>query len=152
MAMRDKDYIAVVQCDIVRQRCSGYYCEKAFSERADGFAAYPKDKAVRILYMTCGGCCGRGVQRRLTHLARKLKKHEGIDRDRIVVQLSSCITKDNYHSPRCQFVDYMKEIIARAGMECREDTHISPRAEERRKAGVYGKRPAKRARRALKGQ
>jgi len=133
----DKDYIVVVQCEIVKERCSGYFCEKAFHERADGFAAYAKDRPYRIVYLTCGGCCGRAVQRKLTHLARLLKKQEGMDRDRIVVQLSSCITKDNFHSPRCMFADYMKELIARAGFECREDTHLSPQAEGRRAKGVY---------------
>ena len=133
----DTDYIVVVQCEIVKQRCSGYYCEKAFHERAGGFAAYAKDSPLRVLYLTCGGCCGRAVQRKLTHLARQIKKTDGIDRDRIVVQLSSCITKDNFHSPRCMFADYMKELIARAGLACREDTHISPKAESRRTKGVY---------------
>ena len=133
----DTDYIVVVQCEIVKQRCSGYYCEKAFHERAGGFAAYAKDKPLRVLYLTCGGCCGRAVQRKLTHLARQIKKAEGIERDRIVVQLSSCITKDNFHSPRCMFADYMKGLIARAGFACREDTHLSPKAESRRVKGVY---------------
>ena len=26
----DKDYLIVVQCDIVKQRCPGYFCEKAY--------------------------------------------------------------------------------------------------------------------------
>ena len=133
----DKDYVVVVQCEIVKQRCSGYFCEKAFHERADGFAAYAKDKPYRVVYITCGGCCGKAVQRKLTHLARMLKKNEGMDRDRIVVQLSSCITRDNFHSPRCLFTDYMKELIARAGFECREDTHLNAKAESRRTKGVY---------------
>jgi predicted metal-binding protein len=135
--MQDKQYIVVVQCEIVKQRCSGYFCEKAFHERTGGFARYDKDKAYRINYVTCGGCCGRAVQRKVTHLARKLKKNEGFDRDVIVVQLASCITKDNYHSPRCMFADYMKELLARAGLECREDTHTSELAERRRGEGRY---------------
>ena len=134
-----KDYVAIVQCHIVKQRCSGYYCEKAFHDRADGFAVYDRGTPYRILFMTCGGCCGRAVQRKLTHLGRQIQKNEGIGRDRIVVQLSSCITKDNFHSPRCLFVDYMKELIARAGFEVREDTHLNPKAEERRATGVYGR-------------
>ena len=139
MAMPDKDYIVVVQCEIVKERCSGYFCEKAFHERVDGFAAYDKGKDYRTLYVTCGGCCGKAVQRKLTHLGRMIQKKEGIGADRIVVQLSSCMTRDNYHSPRCMFVDYMKGLIGRAGFEVREDTHLSTKAEERRKAGVYGK-------------
>lgn len=53
---------------------------------------------------------------------------------------SSCITKDNFHSPRCLFADYIKTLVARVGLDCREDTHISPVAEKRRKEGVYGRR------------
>lgn len=136
--MTDKDYIVIVQCHIVKERCSGYFCEKAFNERADGFAAYPKDKAYRTLYMTCGGCCGKSVQRRVTHLARNIEKKEGIGRDRLVVHLASCITRSNFHWPRCVFADAMKEAIQRAGVEVREDTHVSSLAENRRAAGQYG--------------
>jgi predicted metal-binding protein len=137
MAALDKDYIVVVQCEIVKERCSGYFCEKAFHERADGFAAYDKGKDYRILYMTCGGCCGKAVQRKLTHLARKIKKNEGVEKGRIVVQLASCMTKDNFHSPPCPHLGLIKEIIARAGLDVREDTHTSPKAEQRRASGQY---------------
>ncbi len=93
--VKDKDYIVIVQCDIVKERCSGVYCERAFHERSGGFAGLPKDRAYRTLNMTCGGCCGRALHRKLTHLARKLKK-EDIKKKQILVQLSSCITNDNY--------------------------------------------------------
>jgi hypothetical protein len=33
------DYLVVVQCDIVMERCSGYFCEKAFDERSGVFEA-----------------------------------------------------------------------------------------------------------------
>ena len=136
--LRDKDYVVVVQCHIVKERCSGYFCEKAFHDRTGGFAAYPKDKPYRVLTLTCGGCCGKAIQRKLTHLARQIRKEEGVGRDRIVVQLSSCMTRDNYHSPRCLFIDYIETIIARAGIACREDTRISDLAQQRRAEGVYG--------------
>jgi len=135
--VQEPDYLVIVQCDLVKQRCSGYFCEKAFHERADGFAPYPADRACRTLYLTCGGCCGKAVQRKLTHLARCLKKHEGVAKDRLVVHLASCITRDNFHSPRCPFADYMKTLISRAGLACREDTHLSPVSERRRAAGLY---------------
>ena len=61
--IKNKDYIVVVQCHIVKERCSGYYCEKAFNERTGGFADYPREKSYRIMNMTCGGCCGRAVHR-----------------------------------------------------------------------------------------
>ncbi|HUT09780.1 MAG TPA: CGGC domain-containing protein [Thermoguttaceae bacterium] len=133
----EKDYIVVVQCDIVKQRCSGYPCEKAFHHRDGGFAAYPKDKVYRTLYLTCGGCCGRAIHRKLVDLTRRIAKMEKIEKDRIVVHLSSCITTDNYHGPPCPHLDYLKVLIARAGLDVREGTQISEAAEKKRKAGTY---------------
>ena len=135
--VKEKDYIVVVQCHIVKQRCSGYYCEKAFNERTGGFATYPKDRPYRIMNMTCGGCCGRAVHRKLSLLTRRIKKDEGIGKERIVVQLSSCITKDNFHAPPCPHLDYIKTLIAKLGLDVREDTHINKMSEQRRKDGLY---------------
>lgn len=135
--MKDKDYIAVVQCHLVKQRCSGYFCEKAFRERTGGFAPYSADKPYRTLYMTCGGCCGRPLHRKLSHLIHKIKAKEGIEKDRIVVQLSSCITNDSYHGPACPHLDYLKELIAKLQLDICETTSISKRAEELRKTGIY---------------
>jgi len=134
--MPETDYIVIVQCDIVKQRCSGAKCERAFHERTGGFADLPKDQAYRTLYMTCGGCCGRALHRKLTHLAKTLKGQK-ITKDRIRVQLSSCITRDNYHGPACPHLDYLKTLIQRVRLEAREDTSITAKAEERRKTGVY---------------
>ncbi len=136
--LNNKEYVVVLQCDIVKQRCPGYYCEKAFHERTGGFAGYPKDKGYRVIYMTCSGCCGRAVHRKLTLLKRKLKKKEQIEKDKIVVQLSSCMTKDNYHAPPCPHLDYIKELISRIGIDVMEDTFISETSEKRREEGVYG--------------
>lgn len=136
-----KDYIVIVQCDIVMEYCSGYYCEKAFHERIDGFADYPADRAYRTLYLTCGGCCGRGLQRKLINLLRKIKAKEGVERDRIVVHLSTCMTKDSYHGPKCPYLGYIKELIDRLHLDVREDTKISAKAARRRDEGVYGDDP-----------
>ena len=133
----NKEYVVVLQCDTVKQRCPGYFCEKAYHERTGGFAAYPKDKAYRVLYMTCSGCCGRAVHRKLTLLKRRLKKKEGIGMDKIVVQLSSCMTKDNYHAPPCPHLDYIRTLISRIGIDILEDTVISELSEKRRADGVY---------------
>ncbi|HUV62753.1 MAG TPA: CGGC domain-containing protein [Sedimentisphaerales bacterium] len=135
--VKNKDYVVIVQCHIVKERCSGYNCERAFHERAGGFAAYPKDKAYRTLNMTCGGCCGRAVHRKLSNLLRKIKKEEDIGKDRIVVQLSSCMTKDNFHSSPCPHLDYLKGLIAKLGLDMREDTFIYEKSEKRRKEGLY---------------
>ena len=135
--MQDKDYIAVVQCHLVKQRCSGYFCEKAFHERTGGFAGYGQDKAYRTLYLTCGGCCGRALHRKLSNLVQKIEQRESIEKDRIVVHFSSCITKDNYHGPPCPHLDYLKTLVARLGVDVREDTAISAKAKQRREAGEY---------------
>lgn len=135
--LKDKDYIVIVQCHIVKERCSGYHCEKTFHERLGGFAGYPKDKTYRTIYLTCGGCCGRALHRKLSNLTRQIKKEEGITKDRIVVQLSSCITKDNFHAPPCPHLDYLKTLIARFGLDVCEDTYIDRKSEKRRKAGIY---------------
>lgn len=135
--LKCKDYVVIVQCHIVKERCSGYNCERAFHERTGGFAAYPKDKAYRMLNITCGGCCGRAVQRKLANLARRIKKEEDIGKDRIVVQLSSCLTKDNFHSSPCPHLDYLKGLIAKLGIDMRQDTFIYEKSEQRRKEGLY---------------
>jgi predicted metal-binding protein len=90
-----------------------------------------------MLNMTCGGCCGRAVQRKLSNLTRRIKKQEDIGKDRIVVQLSSCITKDNFHAPPCPHLDYLKALIAKLGLDVREDTIIYEKSEKRRKEGLY---------------
>jgi predicted metal-binding protein len=135
--MEGKAYIAVVQCHLVKQRCPGYFCEKAFTERTGGFADYPVDRQYRTLYLTCGGCCGRALHRKLESLTRSLEAKEGIAKDRVVVQLSSCITTDNYHGPPCPHLDYLKELIGKLGLDVRENTVISETAQARREAGVY---------------
>ena len=135
--MEEKSYLIIVQCHIVMERCSGYFCEKAFHERTGGFAGYPADRIYRTIYLTCGGCCGRAVHRKLGHLVRLLKKRENIDRSAVVVHLASCITKDNYHGPRCPHYDYLKDLIGRLGLDIRDDTSISVKSEAKREAGIY---------------
>ncbi|MHC4488989.1 MAG: CGGC domain-containing protein [Planctomycetota bacterium] len=135
--LEEKDYVAIVQCHIVKERCSGYNCERAFNERIGGFSVYSKDKAYRMLNLTCGGCCGRAVGRKLSNLIRRIKKHEAIDKDRIVVQLSSCMTKDNFHSSPCPHLDYLKGLIAKLGLDVCENTYVNETSEKHRKAGLY---------------
>jgi predicted metal-binding protein len=137
MDLRQKEYVVVLQCHIVKERCPGYLCERAFQERTGGFADYPKDKPYRMLSMTCGGCCGRATQRKLTRLLRTIGKQEGIEKDRIIVQMSSCMTNDNYHAPPCPHLDYIKTLIGRIGLDLREGTVINEKSEHRRQAGTY---------------
>ena len=83
--LNNKDYVVIVQCHIVKERCSGYNCESAFHERTGGFEAYQPDKSYRMLNLTCGGCCGRAVQRKLSNLVRRIRKNEGLGKGKIVV-------------------------------------------------------------------
>ncbi len=135
--MKDKDYIVIVQCHIVKERCSGYMCERAFHERTGGFANYPADKAFRTLYLTCGGCCGRALHRKLNNLIHKSKNKEGIEKDTIVVKLSSCITRDSFHGPACPHLDYLKKLIGKLELDVCEHTSISQKAEKRREQEIY---------------
>jgi predicted metal-binding protein len=135
--LTQKQYIVLVQCEIVKERCPGYLCEKAFHERTGGFAPYPKDKAYRILTLTCGGCCGRATHRKLTQFLRTIGKKEGISKDQIVVQLSSCITNDNFHAPPCPHLDYLKTLISRIGLDVVDASVIDEKSEQRRREGVY---------------
>ena len=135
--LNKKSYVAIVQCHIVKERCSGYFCEKALRERSGGFAGYPPEKVYRYVMLTCGGCCGRALQRKLAHLCARLQKHEGIEKQEVVVQLSTCITKASHHGSVCPHLDSLKTAIARLGLDFMEDTRISPRAQARREAGAY---------------
>ena len=135
--MKNKDYVVIVQCHIVKERCPSYLCEKAFHERSGGFAIYPKEKQYRMLNMTCGGCCGRAVHRKLSSLIRRIKKKEGIDKDKIVVQLSSCITKDNFHASPCPHLEYIRGLLKKLELDVYEDTVISEKSTLRRESGIY---------------
>ena len=140
MDLRKKDYVVVVQCDLAMQRCSGYGCERSFHHRQGGFADLPADKSYRFLTITCGGCCGLTTQRKLANLLRRLKKDEGIERDRLVVQLASCASLDNRHSPRCPHAETIKRLIGRLGLDCQEDTVINELSRQRRREGLYCER------------
>ncbi|MDY0191163.1 MAG: CGGC domain-containing protein [Desulfuromonas sp.] len=132
-----KKYLVVVQCHIVQERCSGFHCEKAFHDRTGGFARYADNHDLRMLTLTCGGCCGRALLRKLSHLIKTAAKRDGITREQIAVHFSSCISKDNYHAPPCPHLDYLKQLVARLNLDMVEDTWISRTAERRRQQGIY---------------
>jgi predicted metal-binding protein len=135
--VKNKDYVAVVQCHIVKERCSGYGCERAFNERSGGFSQYSREKAYRMLGLTCGGCCGRALHRKLSNLIRRLKEKEGMGKERVVVQFSSCITKDNFHGPPCPHLDYLEGLTGKLGLDVCRDTVISEKSERKRNEGLY---------------
>ncbi len=137
MNIEDKSYVVILQCDIVMERCSGYFCEKSFNEREGGCSVYPKDKKLRSIYMTCGGCCGRATHRKMSHLIRRLREKEDIHREHIVVQLASCMTLDNYHSSPCPHLDYIKGLLDKLDVDHMENTHIDKTSESLRHSGKY---------------
>jgi hypothetical protein len=53
------------------------------------------------------------------------------------VQLSSCITKDNYHATPCPHKDYIKTLITRLGLDYLENTVINEKSQRRREEGLY---------------
>ena len=136
--MGDIKYIVIVQCHIVKERCSGYFCEKAFTERSGAFKIYSKDKEIRFLPMTCGGCCGRAIHRKINNLLKQIKRKENIDKDEIVVHFSSCISFDSFHGPPCPHIDYLETLIKdKLGLKIIYGTRISKLAEKRRQQGIY---------------
>ena len=77
------------------------------------------------------------MQRKLSNLVRRIRKNEGIGKDRIVVQLASCLTKDNFHSSPCPHLDYLKSLIVKLGLDMCEDSFIEEKSEKRRTEGLY---------------
>ncbi len=138
MDISQKKLIMVVQCDeTVRKVCPGFICENAFQQRQGGFARYPADIHYRYLSMSCGGCPGRASLRKLMYLKKRLAKKADLVPENVVVHLSSCITRENHHGPRCPHINYIKTQIATAGFDCVEDSYISANAEKKRDANIY---------------
>ncbi len=137
MDPKAKDFIIVVQCDIVMQRCSGLGCEEAFTRRNGGFADHPDDKQYRMVYFTCGGCCGRAINRKLRNAIRRLRDGNDIPKERIVVKLSSCMTRDSFHGPKCPNLDYIIKHIETLGLDYCPDTAVSKKSQALRNKGVY---------------
>ena len=129
-------YAVLIQCDIAKNRCSGFACTSAFYSRDEMFAGYGPD--TKYIAFTCGGCCGKGVAAKLEHFSKKVRKAEGIAKADIVIHLASCMVTDNHHYDRCPHVDYIKSIISKHGYEnVVEKTYLSKNATRRREEGTY---------------
>ncbi|RMD76669.1 MAG: CGGC domain-containing protein [Lentisphaerae bacterium] len=135
------EYAIVVQCEIVKQRCSGFLCEHAFTHRIDCFAEYAGNEDLRFLPISCGGCCGRATLRKLQHAVKLLKQKENISTDQIVVHLASCVAFESHHGPECPHKEYLSKIVSeKVGLRLVYGTRLSPRTEARRKSGLYPSR------------
>lgn len=132
----DKKYVVIIQCDIAHNRCSGFACTDVFYKKEDMFKGY--DENTKYISFTCGGCCGKGVAAKLEHFARKSRGADNLNKDDVVVHLSSCMVTDNYHYDRCPHVDYIKSIIAKKGYKnVVEGSFISKNAGHKRENGIY---------------
>ena len=135
---KDKEIIIIVQCHIVKEHCSGYFCEYFFTNRLGKFDIYPKNKNLRIVTLTCGGCCGCALGRKLSDYIKRIIKREKIGKDKIMVHLASCIAFDSYHGPTCPHINYLKTIIEdKLGLDLIEGSRISKLSEKRREEGIY---------------
>ncbi len=141
--MSQPKYIIVLQCHIVKERCSGFLCEQSFHQRDCGFSDYSPDADLRYINFTCGGCCGRATLRKLSNFLKLLKKQTDITRDQVVLHFSSCICKESFHGPICPHYDYLKELVERHNLTWREGTHFSKTAQKRRDQNGHwlGKNP-----------
>ena len=138
MPVPEKKIVVIVQCHIVKERCSGYFCEFHFTDRSGAFDIYSQNKYLRIITLTCGGCCGRAVHRKLVELIKSAKRQEKLDKSQIVVHLASCIAFDNYHGPACPHKEYLETMIQdKLGLDLVEGSKISKLAAKKRNEGIY---------------
>jgi predicted metal-binding protein len=129
-------YVVIIQCDIAHRRCSGFACTNAFYNKEGMFEKY--EDGIKYISFTCGGCCGKSVAAKLEHFAKKLSRKTNINKDEVVIHLSSCMVTDNHHYDRCPHVDYIKSIILKKGYkDVIEGSYISKNAEKKREQGVY---------------
>lgn len=132
----DTKYVVMIQCEIVKRRCSGFACTDSFYNRNDAFRDY--DDNVKYISLTCGGCCGAGLASRLEHFSNKLKKNTDAKKDEVTVHLSSCMVTDNYHHDRCPHADYIKALVVKKGYRnIVEGTYICDISEKKRANGEY---------------
>ena len=129
------ELVVIIQCEDVVKRCSGFLCMNDFYGRLGKFTDYPE--GVRYMTMTCGGCCANLLTAKLENLGMRLRKAE-MNKDDVVIHFASCVCSDNSHRQPCPFLGRMKALLQRKGYNnIVLGTHISQKAEEKRKAGIY---------------
>lgn len=134
---KDIKLIGIIQCDFAKERCSGFACVNSFHERIDAFENYPDDGKIMVVPFNCGGCPGRRIGRSVENLISRAKKKGGIEKDEIVIHLSSCMVTDNAHYPPCPHLDYIGKILERKEVAVRKGSYKGKTAEMRREEGRY---------------
>ena len=131
--------VAVIQCEVAHERCTGVQCAAALADREDLFARYG-DEVRYYVPFPCGGCPGRRVGR-LAHQIKRIMTKRGVALEEIAVHLSSCMVFESGHYPPCPHLADIRTMLARKGFARVVDgTHLSPQAEQRRAEGLYPKR------------
>lgn len=129
-------YVAIIQCDLTQRRCSGIACTDAFYKKEGMFENYEDD--VRYISFTCGGCCGKNLAAKLEQFAKRSKTFSNVNKDDVVIHLSSCMVTDNHHSDRCPHIDYIKRIIDKKGYKnIVEKSYIYGNTQKKREKGIY---------------
>lgn len=129
--------IGIIQCDFAKERCSGFACVNSLHERIDAFTVYQKDANIMVVPYNCGGCPGRRIGRTTENLIKRAKKKANIEKDEIVIHLSSCMVTDSAHYPPCPHLDYIEKILKRKGVKVKKGSYKSETAQRRREEGVY---------------
>lgn len=128
--------VAVIQCEVAHERCTGVNCARTFADRTEKFSDYGPE-AVYYVPFPCGGCPGRRVGRLAAQLKRHMGKRSDVKPEEIVVHLSSCIISDNGHYPPCPHIDDMKLVLERKGLRVVMGTHFAKGATRKRGEGIY---------------
>ena len=130
--------VMIIQCDISRKRCSGFYCMNDFYNKENHFANRGYSDSVRYIALTCGGCPGKNLAAQLEQFSMRMKKYTDLKKSEIYVHLASCMTTDNHHSDRCPHLDFIKNILLKHGYDnIIEGTYISKNAQLKREQGIY---------------
>lgn len=138
--MENIKLIVIIQCEIAKRRCSGFYCMDSFYKRDRAFSIYQKEQNIQYMMFECGGCCGKEVSSLLGHLSRKLKEEDIIKKNEVVIHLASCMVTDNHHYDRCPHINYIKNIIEKQGYRnVIEGTLLAKVSEKKRELGIYKK-------------
>ncbi|MBU5592291.1 CGGC domain-containing protein [Clostridium sp. MSJ-4] len=74
-----------------------------------------------------------GIAIKLEHLSKKLRVKNNIDKDKVIIHLSSCMKKDNNHYDRCSHLDYIKNILFKKGYENIIERSFLAKSVERKK-------------------
>ncbi len=99
MPVPQKETRVAVQYHPVKERCSGFHREKTCHEYGGGCVDFSGQQPLRLLTMTCGGCCEHSLQRKRINLLHLSHKPVQRDRSRIMVYLSTGSAKASHHGP-----------------------------------------------------